>query len=92
MALLFQNQQKQPPQQQNASKLQHPAPTMHSATTNNNNILTPEFITLVVQAVQNIQPSYTSECEHSAPSNTDHPKYGAQMEQSFDSTTMTPNE
>ena len=61
MALLLQNKQKQPPHQQNGSKLQHPAPTMHSTTTNNNNILTTEFIALVAQAVQNIQPS-TSEC------------------------------
>ena len=65
---------------------------MHSATTSNKNMLTPEFIALVVQAMQSIQPSNTSEYKCSAPSNTDHPEYRAQMEQSFDSTTMTPNE
>ena len=70
----------------------HTAPTMHSITTNDTNILTPEFIPLVAQAIQNIQLSNTSEHKHSAPSNTDHPKYGAEIEESFDSSTMTPNE
>ena len=65
---------------------------MHSATTNDRNILTLEFIALAAQAVQNIQPSNTYEGIQSAPSNTDHSEYGAQMEESFDSTTMTPNE
>ena len=92
MAHVLQNQQNQPPQQQNVSKMQHPAPTVHSATTNDKTILTQEIIALVAQAVQNIQPSNTSKHKHSAPSNTDHPEYEAQMEESFDSTTMTPNE
>ena len=30
------------------------------------NILTPEFIALVAKAIQNIQPSNTSDCKHSA--------------------------
>ena len=92
MALLLQNQGKQPLQQQQEPKLQHTTPTTQSTLTSNTSIITPKFITLVAQAVQNIQLSNISEHKCSAPSNTEHPKYGGQMEQSFDSITMTPNE
>ena len=57
MALLLQNQEKHSPQKQNASKMHHSTSTMHSPITNNTNIITPELITLVAQAVQNIYPS-----------------------------------
>ena len=92
MALLLQNQEKQMPQQQNASKMKHPTLTMHSVTANNSNIITPEFIASIAQTVHNIQSSNMSKHKHSAPSNTDHPEYGVQMELCFDSDAMTPNE
>ena len=92
MVFLLNNQEKQPPQQQNATKMQHSTSMMQSGITNNTNIITPEFITLVAQAVQNIQPSNICKHKCSVPSTTDHPEYGSQMEQSFNSNTMTPNE
>ena len=51
-ALLLQSQHNQPLKQENAPKIQRHAPTMHPATTNDKNILTPEFIALEAQAIQ----------------------------------------
>ena len=55
-------------------------------------IITPEFITLIAQAMQHTQQLTPSDCKQPAQGRTDHQEYEALMDHSFHSTTMNHDE
>ena len=90
IAALFKTQQ---PNTASSNLHIEPAPNPpQSATQLQKSIITPEYITLVTQAMQHTQHLTPSDCKWPAQGITDHQEYEALMDHSFSSMTMSHDE